>query len=170
MISLERQNTFFIIPHFQPISPKPIHSLNTPFQINPVSVEFCWVPCEPHSAEAEHSPFCSFQPHQLKTVQTTSTSTEDPGPTGGAGPTHSCGMLIKDHLLDYFLVIMIDNEQEITISTNCMANEHQPSEGVLVNLKLAWFIHLPKMPTTATLHSSAYIQIFACNSALKYGR
>lgn len=77
----------------------------------------------------------------------------------------SCGMLIKDHLLEYHLVIMMDNEQELTISTKYMANEHQPSKEVPWNLKPAWFIHLPKVPTTAALHSSAYIQIFTCSLA-----
>lgn len=91
------------------------------------------------------SPLHYFQPHQLR--QTTSTSTEHP--LVGLDPHSSCGMLIKDHLLEYFLVIMIENGQELTISTNCMANDHQPSKEVLWNLKLSWFIHFPKMPTTA---------------------
>lgn len=84
-------------------------------------------------------------------------------PLVGLYPHSSCGILVKDHLLEYHLVIMTDNEQELTINTNCMANEHQPSKGVLWNLKLAWFIHLPKVPFTAALRSSVYIQIFTCS-------
>lgn len=62
------------------------HSLNIPFQINPVSAEFSRVTREPHSAEVENSLLYYFQPHQLKQVQTTSTNTEDPASTGGAVP------------------------------------------------------------------------------------
>lgn len=114
-------------------------------------MEFCWVPCEPHPAEAENSPLYYFQPHQLWPVQTTSTSTEDAASAGGAVPAQlTWDAIVKDHLLEY-LVMIIDNEQELTISTNCITNEHRPSKGVLSNLKPAWLIHLPQQLSTPQL-------------------
>lgn len=78
----------------------------------------------------------SPQPQQLRPVQTTASSTD------GMASAHTqlmWDMIFKDHLFDY-LVTTIDNESEQAISTECIANEHQPSKVMLCSLNLAWFI------------------------------
>lgn len=69
----------------------------------------------------------SPQPQQLRPIQTTASSTDD---MAAAHTQLMWDMIFKDHLFDY-LETRIDNESEHAISTECIANEHQPRKVML---------------------------------------